>query len=57
MVLVDAAKGCATQPPDLSKYPADFVVVSFYKVFLLIWASFCFNSFTMFSFEQFHIVA
>lgn len=57
MVLVDAAKGCATQPPDLSKYPADFVVVSFYKVSLLICASFCFNSFTMFSFEQFHIVA
>ncbi|XXG68836.1 hypothetical protein AAC387_Pa06g1841 [Persea americana] len=33
MVLVDAAKGCATQPLDLSKYPADFVVVSFYKIF------------------------
>ncbi|RWR88604.1 molybdenum cofactor sulfurase [Cinnamomum micranthum f. kanehirae] len=33
LVLVDAAKGCATQPPDLSKYPADFVVVSFYKIF------------------------
>ncbi|KAK0597739.1 hypothetical protein LWI29_028205 [Acer saccharum] len=33
MVLIDAAKGCATQPPDLSKYHADFVVVSFYKIF------------------------
>lgn len=32
MVLIDAAKGCVTQPPDLSKYPADFVVISFYKV-------------------------
>ncbi|KAJ4705834.1 Molybdenum cofactor sulfurase [Melia azedarach] len=33
MVLIDAAKGCVTQPPDLSKYPADFVVMSFYKIF------------------------
>ncbi|XP_022634624.1 molybdenum cofactor sulfurase isoform X3 [Vigna radiata var. radiata] len=33
MVLIDAAKGCATMPPDLSKYPADFVAVSFYKLF------------------------
>ncbi|XWS10763.1 hypothetical protein CRYUN_Cryun38cG0025700 [Craigia yunnanensis] len=33
MVLIDAAKGCATQPPDLSLYPADFVVISFYKLF------------------------
>ncbi|KAF9589840.1 hypothetical protein IFM89_028775, partial [Coptis chinensis] len=33
MVLIDAAKGCATQPPDLVKYPADFVVISFYKIF------------------------
>ncbi|EFH51195.1 hypothetical protein ARALYDRAFT_912014 [Arabidopsis lyrata subsp. lyrata] len=32
MVLIDAAKGCATLPPDLLKYPTDFVVVSFYKV-------------------------
>ncbi|CAN6454395.1 unnamed protein product [Victoria cruziana] len=32
-VLIDAAKGCATQPPDLTRYPADFVVISFYKVF------------------------
>ncbi|XP_022947409.1 molybdenum cofactor sulfurase isoform X2 [Cucurbita moschata] len=32
-VLIDAAKGCATEPPDLSKYPADFVVFSFYKLF------------------------
>ncbi|CAK7355477.1 unnamed protein product [Dovyalis caffra] len=33
MVLVDAAKGCTTRPPDLSKYPVDFVVISFYKLF------------------------
>ncbi|KAA8527170.1 hypothetical protein F0562_008601 [Nyssa sinensis] len=33
MVLIDAAKGCATDPPDLSKYQADFVVISFYKLF------------------------
>ncbi|KAH7557794.1 hypothetical protein JRO89_XS11G0221900 [Xanthoceras sorbifolium] len=33
MVLIDAAKGCVTQPPDLSKYPADFVAISFYKIF------------------------
>ncbi|XP_020969790.1 molybdenum cofactor sulfurase isoform X2 [Arachis ipaensis] len=33
MVLIDAAKGCATMPPDLSKYPADFVSISFYKLF------------------------
>nr|XP_011460723.1 PREDICTED: molybdenum cofactor sulfurase isoform X2 [Fragaria vesca subsp. vesca] len=33
MVLIDAAKGCATEPPDLSLYPADFVVISFYKLF------------------------
>ncbi|XP_077244486.1 molybdenum cofactor sulfurase (LOS5) (ABA3) isoform X3 [Tasmannia lanceolata] len=33
MVLIDAAKGCATQPPDLSRFPADFVVISFYKIF------------------------
>ncbi|KMT00618.1 hypothetical protein BVRB_9g219130 [Beta vulgaris subsp. vulgaris] len=33
LVLIDAAKGCATEPPDLSKYPADFVVLSFYKIF------------------------
>ncbi|KMZ64025.1 Molybdenum cofactor sulfurase [Zostera marina] len=33
MVLIDAAKGCATQPPDLSKFPADFIVLSFYKIF------------------------
>lgn len=32
MVLIDAAKGCATGPLDLSKYKADFVVISFYKV-------------------------
>lgn len=33
MVLVDAAKGSATDPPDLARYPADFVVFSFYKVY------------------------
>ncbi|KAF1899021.1 hypothetical protein Lal_00019142 [Lupinus albus] len=33
MVLIDAAKGCATMPPDLSKYPADFITISFYKLF------------------------
>lgn len=33
MVLIDAAKGSATEPPDLSQYPADFVVMSFYKLF------------------------
>jgi len=32
LVLIDAAKGSATEPLDLSKYPADFVVISFYKV-------------------------
>ncbi|XP_022865528.1 molybdenum cofactor sulfurase isoform X2 [Olea europaea var. sylvestris] len=33
MVIIDAAKGSTTAPPDLSKYKADFVVVSFYKLF------------------------
>ncbi|XP_023756038.1 molybdenum cofactor sulfurase isoform X2 [Lactuca sativa] len=33
MVLLDAAKGCSTEPPDLSKHKADFVVISFYKLF------------------------
>ncbi|XP_076928561.1 molybdenum cofactor sulfurase-like isoform X2 [Bidens hawaiensis] len=33
MVLLDAAKGCGTDPPNLSKYKADFVVMSFYKLF------------------------
>lgn len=33
MVLIDAAKGCATEPLDLARYPADFVVFSFYKVY------------------------
>ena len=32
MVLLDAAKGCGTSQLDLSKYPADFVTISFYKV-------------------------
>ncbi|XP_070018899.1 molybdenum cofactor sulfurase isoform X2 [Nicotiana sylvestris] len=33
LVLIDAAKGCATDPADLSKFKADFVVFSFYKLF------------------------
>lgn len=33
IVLIDAAKGCTTCPPDLSKYAVDFVVISFYKLF------------------------
>ncbi|KAG0471150.1 hypothetical protein HPP92_015696 [Vanilla planifolia] len=33
LVLIDAAKGSATEPPDLAIYPADFVVCSFYKMF------------------------
>ncbi|CAM8877089.1 unnamed protein product [Rhodiola kirilowii] len=33
MVLVDAAKGCITDPPNLSRYPSDFTVISFYKLF------------------------
>ncbi|KAK3255351.1 Molybdenum cofactor sulfurase, partial [Cymbomonas tetramitiformis] len=32
-VLLDAAKACATDPPDLTQYPADFVALSFYKIF------------------------
>ncbi|KAI3748167.1 hypothetical protein L6452_11075 [Arctium lappa] len=32
MVLLDAAKGCSIDSPDLSKYKADFVVISFYKI-------------------------
>ncbi|XP_042407238.1 molybdenum cofactor sulfurase-like isoform X2 [Zingiber officinale] len=33
MVLIDAAKGSATEPPDLARFHADFVVCSFYKIF------------------------
>ncbi|BBN03005.1 molybdenum cofactor sulfurtransferase [Marchantia polymorpha subsp. ruderalis] len=33
LVLLDAAKGCSTSPPDLRKFPADFVAISFYKIF------------------------
>ncbi|KAG9439484.1 hypothetical protein H6P81_019649 [Aristolochia fimbriata] len=33
MVLIDAAKGCGTQPPDLTLFPADFAILSFYKMF------------------------
>lgn len=33
MVLLDAAKGCGTAPPDLTRFPADFVAISFYKIF------------------------
>lgn len=32
-VLLDAAKACGTAPPDLEAHPADFVVLSFYKIF------------------------
>lgn len=32
-VLLDAAKGAATAPPDLAACPADFVALSFYKIF------------------------
>jgi molybdenum cofactor sulfurtransferase len=32
MVLIDAAKGCTTEPLNLTVYSADFVVCSFYKV-------------------------
>lgn len=32
-VLLDAAKACATHPPDLHSHPADFVALSFYKIF------------------------
>ena len=32
-VLIDAAKACATQPPDLSTHHPDFVALSFYKIF------------------------
>jgi selenocysteine lyase/cysteine desulfurase len=33
LVLVDAAALAANTPIDLTKYPADFVVTSFYKIF------------------------
>jgi molybdenum cofactor sulfurtransferase len=33
LVLLDAAKACSTHPPDLSAVPADFVVLSYYKIF------------------------
>jgi hypothetical protein len=32
-VLLDAAKACASHPPDLSAAPADLVALSFYKIF------------------------
>ena len=31
--LVDAAKACGTDPPDLSAHAADFTVLSYYKIF------------------------
>lgn len=31
MVVLDAAKACATHPPDLSRWKPEFVVLSFYK--------------------------
>lgn len=33
LVLIDAAKACATSSPDLSHHPADIVVLSYYKMF------------------------
>ncbi|KAI5083295.1 hypothetical protein GOP47_0003038 [Adiantum capillus-veneris] len=33
IVLIDAAKGCGSSQLDLSTYPADFVAISFYKIF------------------------
>lgn len=36
-VLIDAAKGCATCPPDLTKHPADFVVRK--RFLLLLWCT------------------
>ena len=33
LVLLDAAKGCSTAPPDLAAHPVDFVVLSYYKIF------------------------
>lgn len=33
MVLLDAAKACSTRPPDLTAVRADFVVLSYYKIF------------------------
>ncbi|KAL6772232.1 hypothetical protein ACKKBG_A29450 [Auxenochlorella protothecoides x Auxenochlorella symbiontica] len=32
-VLLDAAKGAGTGPPDLTAHPADFVALSYYKLF------------------------
>ncbi|KFM23986.1 Molybdenum cofactor sulfurase [Auxenochlorella protothecoides] len=32
-VLLDAAKGAGTGPPDLAAHPADFVALSYYKLF------------------------
>ncbi|BDA46796.1 probable molybdenum cofactor sulfurase [Coccomyxa sp. Obi] len=32
-VMLDAAKACCSAPPDLSTSPADFVALSFYKIF------------------------
>lgn len=51
MVLIDAAKGCATEPPDLSKYKADFVVMSFYKVISTFYVLFEFRCYKFGSFQ------
>ena len=32
-VLLDAAKACGSRPPDLTAHPADFVALSYYKIF------------------------
>lgn len=53
VVLIDAAKGCATQPPDLSKFPADFVVISFYKVYHHVCVCVCVEAL---DFSFFHII-
>jgi molybdenum cofactor sulfurtransferase len=33
LVVLDAAKACGTRPPNLSRHPADFVALSYYKIF------------------------
>lgn len=44
---MDAAKACGSNPPDLTAYPADFVVLSYYKIFGyptgngLVWTATC----------------
>lgn len=62
MVLLGAAKGYGTQPPDLylilSKFPAAFVSLSFYKVYfqvILLYLIYYLNYVYLFHFQiQFH---